>query len=72
MPADHKWYTRLVVAAAIVDALEDLELEFPKVPPERRKALERARHELMSREVLTGRARRPHAAPKEVDLAGSV
>jgi PPK2 family polyphosphate:nucleotide phosphotransferase len=48
VPADRKWYTRLVVAAAIVDALEDLELEFPKVPPAKRKALERARRELMS------------------------
>jgi polyphosphate kinase 2 (PPK2 family) len=48
VPADHKWYTRLVVAAAIVDALEDLELEFPKVPPGKKKALERARRELMS------------------------
>jgi len=41
-------YARLVVAAAIVDALEELELEYPKVPPGRKKALERARHELMS------------------------
>ena len=48
VPADHKWYTRLVVAAAIVDALEDLELEFPEVPPEKKRALARARRELMS------------------------
>jgi len=48
VPADHKWYTRLVVAAAIVDALEDLDLEFPKLPPAKKKALERARRELMS------------------------
>ena len=47
VPADHKWYTRLVVAAAIVDALEELELEFPKVSPGKKKALERARRELM-------------------------
>jgi PPK2 family polyphosphate:nucleotide phosphotransferase len=31
VPADHKWYGRLVVAGAIVDALERLDLEFPKV-----------------------------------------
>jgi PPK2 family polyphosphate:nucleotide phosphotransferase len=48
VPADRKWYTRLVVAAAIVDALEELELEFPKAPPAKKKALERARRELMS------------------------
>jgi hypothetical protein len=48
VPADNKWYTRLVVAATIVDALEELELEYPKIPPGRKKALERARRELMS------------------------
>ncbi len=31
IPADHKWFTRLVVAAAVVDALESLDLGFPKV-----------------------------------------
>ena len=48
VPADHKWYTRLVVAAAIVDALEELDLEFPEVQPEKKRALARARHELLS------------------------
>ena len=48
VPADNKWYTRLVVAATIVEALEELELEYPKTPPGKKKALERARHELMS------------------------
>jgi polyphosphate kinase 2 (PPK2 family) len=48
VPADNKWYTRLVVAATIVDALEELDLEYPKIPPGRKKALQRARHELMS------------------------
>jgi PPK2 family polyphosphate:nucleotide phosphotransferase len=48
VPADHKWYTRLVVAAAIVDALEELDLEFPQVPPEKKRALARARHELLA------------------------
>ena len=31
VPADHKWFGRLVVARAIVDALERLDLAFPKV-----------------------------------------
>jgi PPK2 family polyphosphate:nucleotide phosphotransferase len=31
VPADHKWFTRLVVAAAVIDALERLELSYPKV-----------------------------------------
>ena len=48
VPADHKWYTRLVVAAAIVDALEELGLAFPEVPPQKKRDLARARHELLS------------------------
>ena len=31
VPADHKWFARLVVAAAMIDALEALDLEYPKV-----------------------------------------
>jgi len=48
VPADHKWYTRLVVAAAVVDALEALGLQFPKAPPAKKRELDRARRELMS------------------------
>ena len=48
VPADHKWFTHLVVAAAVVDALEELELAFPEVPPGRKRALARARQKLMS------------------------
>jgi PPK2 family polyphosphate:nucleotide phosphotransferase len=33
VPADRKWLTRLVVASALVDALERLDLKFPKVDP---------------------------------------
>jgi PPK2 family polyphosphate:nucleotide phosphotransferase len=46
VPADNKWYTRLVVAAAIVDAMEELKLSYPKVNPEERKQLLAARREL--------------------------
>ena len=31
VPADNKWFTRIVVAAAIVDALAGLKLEYPVV-----------------------------------------
>jgi PPK2 family polyphosphate:nucleotide phosphotransferase len=31
VPADHKWFARLVVAAAVIEALEGLDLHFPKV-----------------------------------------
>jgi PPK2 family polyphosphate:nucleotide phosphotransferase len=46
VPADNKWFTRLVVAAAIVDALAGLGLHYPKVTPEQRRALAAARREL--------------------------
>ncbi|MGA6974649.1 MAG: polyphosphate kinase 2 family protein [Candidatus Binatus sp.] len=43
VPADKKWYTRLVVAAAIIHALEDLNLHYPVVDAAQRKELEAAR-----------------------------
>jgi len=46
VPADNKWFTRAVVAAAIVDTLEDLELAYPEVDAEKRKQLEAARKSL--------------------------
>jgi PPK2 family polyphosphate:nucleotide phosphotransferase len=46
VPADHKWFTRLVVAAAIVDALAGLDLQYPKLTAEQRRALAAARREL--------------------------
>lgn len=33
VPADNKWFTRLVVAAAVIDALASLDLHYPKVSP---------------------------------------
>jgi PPK2 family polyphosphate:nucleotide phosphotransferase len=46
VPADNKWYTRLIVAAAIVDTMKDLKLAYPKVDPEQRKQLLAAKAEL--------------------------
>jgi hypothetical protein len=46
VPADNKWYTRLVVAAAIVDTLKELKLEYPELDPEKRKGLLAAKAEL--------------------------
>jgi PPK2 family polyphosphate:nucleotide phosphotransferase len=39
VPADHKWFTRLVVAEVIVETLESLELSYPKLSPAKRKEL---------------------------------
>ncbi len=43
VPADHKWFTRLVVAEAVIDALECLDLSFPTVDAAKRKELKAAR-----------------------------
>ncbi|WP_198371209.1 polyphosphate kinase 2 family protein [Roseomonas rosulenta] len=47
VPADTKWFTRLVVVAAIVQALEELDLHYPKVTKEQKAALEVARKALV-------------------------
>jgi PPK2 family polyphosphate:nucleotide phosphotransferase len=46
VPADNKWFTRLVVAAAIVEAVEKLDLAYPKVSTEQKKELAAVRAEL--------------------------
>jgi PPK2 family polyphosphate:nucleotide phosphotransferase len=46
VPADNKWFTRLVVAATIVDVVERLDLAYPKVDAEAKKNLAAARVEL--------------------------
>ena len=43
VPADNKWFTRLVVAAAIVQAVEQLDLAYPKVDAKKKKELQTAR-----------------------------
>jgi PPK2 family polyphosphate:nucleotide phosphotransferase len=47
VPADNKWFTRMVVAAAIIDALKELNLHYPKVDEEKKKELEIARQMLL-------------------------
>ncbi len=49
VPADHKWYARLVVGAAIVDALADLKLAYPTVDAAKKRELRAARAELRGR-----------------------
>ncbi|MGA8027129.1 MAG: polyphosphate kinase 2 family protein [Bryobacteraceae bacterium] len=47
VPADHKWFTRLVVASAIVHTLESLKLSFPAVDPQKKKDIDSARKLLL-------------------------
>ena len=43
VPADNKWFTRLIVAAAIVEAVERLDLTYPKVDAQKKKELQTIR-----------------------------
>lgn len=47
VPADNKWFTRIVVAAVIVDALDRLDLKFPSISRNARAELEQARAALV-------------------------
>ena len=47
VPADNKWYTRLVVAAAIVEALRKLDLAYPGIDEAGRKEIAVAKRSLM-------------------------
>jgi PPK2 family polyphosphate:nucleotide phosphotransferase len=47
VPADNKWFTRLVVAGAIVEALDRLDLRFPAIDDAKRRELAAARRMLL-------------------------
>jgi PPK2 family polyphosphate:nucleotide phosphotransferase len=49
VPADNKWFTRLVVSTVLVDTLEGLKLSYPKVDAAKRKELEAAKKLLTSK-----------------------
>ncbi len=46
VPADHKWFSRLVVAQVIVDTLKKMNLEYPKLSAAQKKELAKARLEI--------------------------
>ena len=47
VPADNKWFTRLIVAAAIVDEVDKLDLAYPKVNKDKRRELAAVREMLI-------------------------
>ena len=51
VPADNKWFTRVVVAAAVIEALAGLDLQYPEVGAEKLKELAAAKR------VLNGKAK---------------
>jgi hypothetical protein len=47
VPADNKWFARLVIASAIVQALDELDLSFPDLDKSKRKELQAVRRSLL-------------------------
>jgi len=48
VPADNKWFTRVAVSAAVIEALDSLNLAYPKVNKKKRQELEVAKQALMA------------------------
>ncbi|HJZ65313.1 MAG TPA: polyphosphate kinase 2 family protein [Candidatus Acidoferrum sp.] len=48
VPADNKWFTRLVVASAVISTLDRLDLHFPDTDKEVKKELQRVREGLLA------------------------
>jgi PPK2 family polyphosphate:nucleotide phosphotransferase len=48
VPADDKWYCRMIIAAALVRTLEDLRPQFPRVTPAMLREMARARRALLA------------------------
>jgi polyphosphate kinase 2 (PPK2 family) len=49
VPADNKWFTRVVVAAVIIDALSEMKLAYPEVEQEKGKELNAAKRALLKK-----------------------
>ena len=49
VPADNKWFTRLVVASAVIETLDSLDLAYPKVDESKLKELAAAKKKLLSK-----------------------
>jgi hypothetical protein len=52
VPADNKWFTRVVVAAAVIDALASLDLQYPEVTEAQCKELAAAKEALIAGDEL--------------------
>jgi PPK2 family polyphosphate:nucleotide phosphotransferase len=49
VPADNKWFTRVVVASAVIETLDSLDLAYPKVDESKLKELATAKKKLLSK-----------------------
>jgi hypothetical protein len=60
VPADHKWFARVVIGSTIVTALDRLELHFPKVDKADRSEFKQVREALLDEDkkaAVKGRAK---------------
>jgi hypothetical protein len=48
VPADNKWFSRVIVASAVIDTLADLDLAYPRVDQQKLTEIANARKTLMS------------------------
>jgi PPK2 family polyphosphate:nucleotide phosphotransferase len=55
IPADHKWFTRLAVAAAVIETIESLNRAFPEVDPKLKREFKVAKASLLSEPPRTKR-----------------
>jgi PPK2 family polyphosphate:nucleotide phosphotransferase len=69
VPADKKWFARLVVAGAIYDALARIGLRYPAVGPDKKKELAAARSELLNEGKAVKRAKRAAAEAATTPVA---
>ena len=54
VPADNKWFTRVVVAAAVIEALSSLDLHYPKVGRRKAEGAGGGKTSVASRQVIAG------------------
>jgi hypothetical protein len=55
VPADHKWFARVVIGSTIVSALDRLDLRFPEVDKADRSEFKQVREALLAEEKGEGK-----------------
>jgi PPK2 family polyphosphate:nucleotide phosphotransferase len=69
VPADHKWFARVVIGSVIVSALEDLNLRYPRVDSASKAEFAKARKALEDeRDIEEARRRRPAKKSRSVKI----
>jgi PPK2 family polyphosphate:nucleotide phosphotransferase len=64
VPADHKWFARVVISSAIVSAMEKLDLRYPEVDKSDADALKKVREALVKEEQEEARSSKAKKASK--------